>query len=580
MKKSMIQTKTFLLAALWLWCVGMWAIPARQRPFIVTNSDGTQLTLVLRGDESFHFYTTLDGVPAVQDETGDWHVRPELADSIQTTWAANNQRRNAHRTRRMAQRRTVGKNSSYTGKKKGLVILVNFQGKSMKSTSTPEKFSQRFNQEGYKESNHYGSVHDYFYDQSYGVFDLTFDVVGPVEASQSMAYYGENNANNEDKYVATLAAEVCTSANERYDINWADYDWDGDMEVDQVYIIYAGYGESAGASKNTIWPHEWTLTEGKSSGDGKGPIQLKGYTIDTYAMSCELAGTYGSTMDGIGTACHEFSHCLGLPDFYDTSYAGGFGMSAWDVMDGGCYNGARYIGECPSGFTAYERWFTGWLTPITLDSPISITQMPCLHDEPIAYIIYNDNNKNEYFMLENRQRTGWFQYTEDYTTAHGMLAYHVDYDEDAWINNEPNNNDGHQRMSIIPAGGIYGTYIQKKGYYTTEQEFCSQLFPGNKTVTELTNTSHTATNGKLFHKNTDGTLNMNKPITHITETDGLISFDFMGGDEANGIAAPACAVAETDAPQHYNLQGQRVAPTDPGIHIVRQAGGTRKVLVR
>ena len=568
------------------WCIiaTAWGAPAKKTPFIVTNSDGTQLTLILCGDETFHFHTTLDGIPAVQDEQGDWQLKPELADSLQRTWETRSQQRNAHRIRRAkaaAQRRAIKKNAAYTGQKKGIVLLINFPDKHMKSTSTLEKFKQRFNQVGYQEENHYGSVHDYFYDQSYQQFDLTFDVFGPIEVSEKMAHYGQNDAEGNDMLVATLAAETCRLADQKYNINWADYDWDDDGEVDQVYIIYAGCGESSpGVSSSAIWPHEWTLSEGKGW-DGDGPITLGGRTIDTYAMSNELASLSSSKLDGIGTACHEFSHCLGLPDFYDTSYSGGFGMSGWDVMDGGCYSGKNYMGECPTGFTAYERWFAGWLEPITLDQPVTITQMPCLHDEPVSYIIYNDGYPDEYFMLENRQPTGWFQYVENYTNMHGILAYHVDYSQLAWDNNTPNISAKHQRMTIIPASGKYGTLVNNgggKSYYTSEKEFRAQLFPGTQDITELTNTSHTQTGGKLFHKNTDGSYAMNKSVTHITETNGLISFDFMGGDEANGITAPTTL---SDAPtQYYNLQGIPVTPTTPGIYLVRQGESVRKVILK
>ena len=404
----------------------------------------------------------------------------------------------------------------------------------MKSVNTRDKFDKKFNQKGYNEDDHEGSVHDYFYDQSYGQFDLTFDVFGPIKVSQNYAYYGENDKNSNDKYVGILAAEACRLANQNYDINWADYDWDGDKEVDQVFIIYAGYGEHAGASKNAIWPHESSLTLAKRSGDGEGAIRLGGQIIDTYAMSCELRGTSGSKMDGIGAACHEFTHCLGLPDFYDVKYTGGFGMQHWDIMASGNNNGPMGHGEIPAGFTAYERWFAGWLNLIELDESTTITDMPCLNDEPVAYIIYNEGNHNEYFILENRQPTGWHQYVNYYTGMHGLLVTHVDYYRDIWVTNTVNSVKKHQRMSIIPAGNNYGTFTGST-YSVTADQYRSHLFPGNRYVTELTNESHASCGGELFNRNIGGTKYMNKPITDIRESNGLISFQFMGGSEAMDI---------------------------------------------
>lgn len=513
-----------------------YTMPAKSAPITVVNSDGSVLTIVLRGDENCHFYTTLDGVPVVQEEGGDYRLAPELADSIQARWKEKRTRRNERRMAKMQERRAKARQgapmaAAYQGKKRGIVILANFSNLQMKSANSREAFLRQFNEVGYHEDDHYGSVHDYFYDQSYGRLDLEFDVFGPVTVSQKYGHYGANNAKGEDLYVAELAAEVCQLADEQYDITWSNYDWDGDREVDQVYIIYAGYGENNGAPNNTVWPHEWTLSEGRQYYDGNGSIKLGGCIIDTYAMSCELRGTRGSTMNGIGTACHEFSHCLGFPDFYDTSYSGGFGMNSWDLMDVGSYNGKKLCGECPSGFTAYERWYAGWLTPTELDSPATITDMPALQDTAVAYIIYNNGNKNEYFMLENRQNRGWFRYTYNYTSCHGLLVTHVDYNARAWRNNELNNTANHQRMSIIPAGGEYGTY-NYGAYEITQYTYMSHLFPGWYNVTELTNASHSSAGGKLFNQNTDGSYYMNKPITEIEEKNGLISFKFMGGKTA------------------------------------------------
>jgi len=512
--------------------VNTFAIPAKRTPFTVTNSDGTQLTIILCGDENYHFYTTTDGIPVVQEENGDYRLAPELKDQISKTWRTRTGKRNAKRMQKASEAKTR-QASSYKGSKKGIVILVNFKNLNMKSANTNEAFNNQFNQVGYSKNAHYGSVHDYFYDQSYGQFDLTFDVFGPVTVSNNYAYYGGNDSDGNDKRPATLAAEACKLADQNYDINWADYDWDSNGEVDQVYIIYAGYGEHAGASTSTIWPHEWFLSEGAEYNDGDGAIQLGGHTIDTYAMSCELRGTNGSTMNGIGTACHEFSHCLGFPDFYDTSYDGGFGMNSWDLMDGGSFNGKDGWGEQPCGFSAYERKFAGWLDFTPLDTPQTITDMPALQDSPVAYILYNEGNQDEYFVLENRQNRGWFEYTAFFNSCHGMLVTHVDYDEEAWLTNTPNNLAKHQRMSIIPANKNFGTLRGSSGekyYDVSESQYCGQLFPGNSDVTELTNTSHQSYGGKLFNKNTDGTYNMNKPVTEITESaDGLISFQFMGG---------------------------------------------------
>ena len=567
-----------LLSFIWFCVVETaWSIPAQQRPFTVTNSDGTQLTIMLCGDECCHYYATLDGVPVVEEGNGDWRLAPELTDSIHQVWIEKSTRLNLRRQERGERNKTrqaFGYPSSYLGQKKGIVLLVNFSEKKMKTTNTNAKFVRKFNQVGYNEDGMWGSVHDYFYDQSYTKFDLTFDVFGPIEANNNYDYYGENDRKGDDKHVGELTAEICRKAHAQYNINWKDYDWDGDYEVDQVLIIYAGNGEHAGGGKSTIWPHESSLTLLKKFGDGEGAIKLGKYTIDTYAMTCELRGGSSSNkMDGIGAACHEFSHCLGLPDFYDTSGNGGFGMQAWDIMASGDKSGYDYAGECPTGFTAYERWFAGWLEPIELSSPTTITNMPCLYDEPVAYIIYNDGNRNEYFLLENRQTKGWYRFLSYFTDIHGLLVIHVDYDRNAWVTNRVNYEKNHQRMSIIPAGKSY-TPINATTYR-------SHVFPGNNNVTELTNDSHYAYGGKLFNKNLDKTYVMNKPITDIQERDGLISFKFMGGGIPDAITSLSPSLSEGEE-EWYTLNGVHLTgkPTTPGLYLKRGDGTTRKILVK
>lgn len=538
------------------------AVPANSIPFTVKQPDGFSLTLMLWGDENFHCYMTTDHIPVVEKEgtyyyaegdedsllisTGvlahDYIHRSEKEHSfcrakeetvkarIHTYWQSEIDKRNVRRQSRSVTKQQQTRNT-YTGSKKGLVILVEFANLSMKTENAQLEFDNQFNQAGYSKNGHIGSVHDYFFDQSYGNFDLTFDVVGPVIVSRNYGYYGGNNSRGGDKYPGTMIAEACKLA-DCY-VNFADYDWDGDGEVDQVFVIYAGYGESAsGAPSNTIWPHEYNLQSCKETGDGDGPLLLDGVIINTYACSCELQGASGAKMDGMGTACHEFSHCLGFPDLYDTGYNGGFGMNHWDLMDSGCYNGPTGSGEVPCGYSAYERYTAGWLDFEELTEPQIVEDMPCIADAPIAYKITNTQNIDEFFLLENRQNRGWFSYVGTCDSAHGMIITHVDYNAAAWAINKVNTGKDHQRMSIVPADNSYGEIYKVGGqtfYLTTENELLGDPFPGKHNVTEFTNTSHQRVGGLLFASNSDGSYFLNKPVENIRENNGLISFYFMGG---------------------------------------------------
>ena len=280
------------------------------------------------------------------------------------------------------------------------------------------------------------------------VFRLDFDVVGPVQLANGYAYYGEDDENGDDMRAGEMVVEACKAIDD--EVDFSDYDWDGDGFVDQVYVLYAWHGTATYSDDDTVWQHEYTLEES----DYGNTLEIDGVQVNTYACSSELGQSH---VDGIGTICHEFSHCLGFPDMYDTQYEGNFGMGSWDLMCSGSYNGGSF---CPAGYTSYERWVAGWLDPIELTEDMSVTDMKALSDGGESYVIYNDAHPDEYYLLENRQLTGW----DRELPAAGMLILHVDYDETVWQWNIVNDivdysdyegyedcvND-HQRLTIFHA---------------------------------------------------------------------------------------------------------------------------------
>lgn len=546
------MSKRFLtLAAMFMLAASAFAVPAKRVKRQVQQPDGSVLTVMLRGDENFHYTSTEDGQPLVQradgaycyatlDSNGKLTASAQVAHDVESRGAAElsflnyytaesqkvrslgmerAKQRNARRMARLANRGVVdasgkpvrrvmagatgGEGIGVTGKRKGLVILVNFKDKKMQSKHTQAEWNDYFNKVGYNKYGNNGSVHDYFYAQSYGKLDLEFDVIGPVTVSKNMASYGANDAQGNDIDPAGMIKEACELAYAKEKMDMSQYDWDGDGAVDQVYVIYAGYGEAAGGEANTIWPHEWDIQGGGYS------LVLGGQRIRTYACSSELNGGSGTYISGIGTACHEFSHCMGIPDFYDTAGGGCFGMDAWDLMDYGSYGGDGYE---PTGYNTYEKWVSGWIEPTILTEPCYIKNMKPLSDAPEACVVFNEANKNEYYIFENRQLKG----TDVALPNHGMLVIHVDYDQKVWFDNEVNNTSNHQRFTVVPADNKL-----------TSETVTGDTYPGTTKSTELTDTSKPA--ATLFNANSDGRKFLGKPVTEITEKDGLISFTFMGG---------------------------------------------------
>lgn len=559
--------KILCLIAFVVYCtIHATAIPANGLPKTITQPDGTKVTIRLVGDEFAHYILSVDGLLLQEAKEGGYYYAsmdggrltptdilahdPSHRNDMETKYVEKRiqektdsllistisqkhgellMKANDNRTNGIS--RALGIPTRYVGRKKGLVILVNFANLAMASQTAHEDFDRMFNEEGYHDNGCVGSVHDYFYDQSYGTFNLTFDVVGPVTVSRNFGYYGSDfSETSHDASVREMVVEACQLADPYVDFR--DYDWDDDGTVDQVFLVYAGYGQATGGPSNTIWPHESHISE---------TLVLDGVNISQYACSNELYGySEGNQMPmGIGCACHEFSHCLGLPDLYDRDYSGAFGMSYWDVMNSGSYNGPHGIGEVPCGYSAYERWFAGWLTFREISTSQKLPSILSIEESPVAYKIVNDGNANEFYTLENRQPDKWFQYTNEYEGLHGLLVTHIDYDLKSWMANNVNPNKKHQRMSPVVADNSYGK---------TYEEFAGDLFPGIRNVTELTNTSHADFGGTMFNRNTDGTFFMNKSLLNIQEKDGIISLDVVFNHE---LPAPVAGKPEDIAPNHF-----------------------------
>ncbi len=572
------------------------AIPAKRIVQTVRQPNGTELQVILRGDETFHFYTTIDGTPVRCNAQGYWETDTRDINALwreRASLRAEQRRPAAERIRRQlrdeAQRRAAARKKVATRadgdgsntetevqKKKGLLVLVNFKDKTLSTPTARIKtvYDQILNSVNNPYGDNYGSVHEYFLAQSYGELDVEFDVAGPVTLKNNMSYYGKDDGGEgNDAHPEEMVVEALKGVND--DVNFADYDWDGDGEVENVYVIYAGYGQASGAPSNTIWPHQWELSATNNA------LTLDGVRLDTYACGSELYGTSGTELDGIGTMCHEYSHCLGLPDFYDINYNETnpiFGMSYWSIMDSGCYSGDGY---CPAGYTAYERWYSGWLTPTVLDDGATIENMPAIEDEPVAYVVYNDGapagpsaltgaEHAEFYLLANHQQKGW----DTEAMGHGMMIIHADEDLSVWQSNEVNTTASRQRMTIIPADGK----AQAKSY----SDFTGDLWPGTSSNHALTDTSDPA--AKLYRNNTDGKKFMHKDITEITESSGQISFTFMGGkqtlvptpepDEDNVIINDKAFTAQWDAVTgavSYNLQWREVTQTEDNSDAVIDA---------
>lgn len=543
---------TFLL--LLTLCGSASASKAVPRKIEVTLTDGTPRTVRLVGDEHFSFYVSAQGELVIRH--GDtWRLATEEEQ------AATERGVNRARAMRAANGINAYRPFPYMGNPKALVIMVEFSDR--KFLFGKGDIDNMFNGSGYDDTSgyhNYSSLAQYMEDCSFGQYRPQFDVAGPYTLDNTVAYYGSNDG-GKDRNFSQMITEACTLADA--DVDFSDYDSDGDGYADLVYVVYAGYGENWGGSDDYLWP---------KSGIGSFGT-YDGVKVYRYGISQELAGYETLTdsdgnpmLNGIGVLCHEFCHTLGLCDIYptvswtDTSLYDNQSMEMWDLMDNG---GNNYNGYAPTPLTAWQRERLGWMTIETLTDPADVDLEPIDYGGK-AYRIANDDDAtgNEYYIMESipsGSGTGWYRRMR----GNGMLVTHVDYDETAFSNfNSPNNRQGKPRLTLLPADGILmssyrialkdtcSLYISYKEYYA---DMAGDTYPGTSAVTALTD-----------YKAYTGT--MDKPITDITQDGWKISFKFRGGAPIDGIGGVDATEEQSTQPV-YNLAGQRVSAGYRGITI-------------
>lgn len=523
--------KNLLFALMVLCSLGtIYAIPALPVYRSYVQSDGSVIELKLVGDEYNHSLVTRDGLTVARNSNGDYCYQT-IAGTSSIVAHEQGQRTAAENEYIAAHNESLSLESLMTAEKKALrratfkatssvpltpsvgspkipVLLVNF--KDIYFNHTKAEITDAL-LKGAK------SVGQYFSDQSNGKYTPQFDVYGTYTLTNNRSYYGGSDSGGTDERPASMTKEACQMAT---DVDFSQYDNNGDGYCDVVIIIYAGVGQAQSALGQAVWPCQGTMTDYSSQGDGNGAFTLNQVKVDRFAVFNEL-NLDGSTntIDGIGTFCHEFSHCLGLPDYYPTNSASYYGMGTWSLMDFGCYNDNTFT---PIGYGAYEKNYLGWLELIT---PVANTKynLPVFNQgnedtDQAVKITYDASGGDEYYILEYRAKQGWDQYIKD----EGILVTHVTYLKDYWDYNEVNNYSA-QLMTIVPADGVASDATETADLY-------------GETNHELTNSSSPAATGQW-----GGTTGyFNKPVTEIyLNNDGTASFWYMKGTGASLSASPS-----------------------------------------
>ena len=577
--------------------VASWAVKADPTPTVVTQPDGTQLTIIVHGDEDCNWYTTSDGVLLypignsyfVASISANGEIAPTTLLAHERSMRSDNEtsiiakqdkaafysaikgRQQQYRARRISIGTAATSYFPHTGSPKALVILVEFSDTLFSVSEPSVVFDEYLNHEGssmpdhsnYERRNH-GSVRQYFNDMSNGAFTPQFDVYGPVRMEKPSAYYGEGTDNM--TRIKEMIVAACDSIDKNVD--FTEYDQDGDGFVDLVYVIYAGYSQSVGGnSVDCIWPKSGTLGSVSNTFDG---MKIKRFGINNelnYYPGREFNNYPEITkrINGIGLFCHEFSHTLGFPDLYCELEVDNQELEYWDLMDGGEYVDNGYT---PAPYSPWEKEVAGWTT---IDEITEAKQITLADGQAVR--IKNDTN-DEYIILLNMQNNGWAKAM----LGHGMLVYRIDYPYDS-VNlfDKPNAiTSGKPAVTLLPADGLlissYRVYDSEpsdtKPYSITEyiNSHYGDPYPGTSNVTEI----------EKFQMNE---CVIEKPIYNITENleEGTISFEYLN-KIINGIDNISDLHSQDAKQTVYSIDGRNLG-TDfsklaKGIYIV----GGKKIL--
>lgn len=591
----MASKKLLLAFSLALTTLSSWAVKASPIPFVVTQSDGTTLTVHLNGDETFCWYSTADGA-ILSRQGGNFYIAhiDEAGNVSPTELLAHNatsrsfeeinvvakQNRamfflnKAKEIRNAKQVTSIqpAANPSYfphEGSPTAIVILVEFSDTKFTITDPVASFEQYLNGDeqndyGHGENLNYGSVKKYFNDMSFGTFTPNFKLCGPYTLPDSMEYYGKNTNTTTDVNCIEMIKEACSLASDDIDFYDDEYDSDGDGIIDLVYVIYAGYSESNGASESTIWPKSGVASIGTYGGK---KVMRYGVNNELNANPYVSSGTFSTPkINGVGLFCHEFSHCLGLPDIYPTVTSAQIdnqAMEYWDLMDGGEYSGYGYY---PTAYTAWEREVLGWHTITELTANDHTITISPVNDGGTSYKMVNPNDEDEYFVLEDIQKDGW----NSYSLGHGLIVYHVKWPtEGVSYSQHANNTASKPALALVPADGLLIS-SENDEYSTSEYKnsHSGDPFPGTSNVTTLTYKQSLPnyiwyTKGPSVYKSLK---NISEDTANMT-----VTFDYDAGT-ANGIDDAVTFVEAQQKTGIYSLDGTYIGTALPrsakGVFII------------
>jgi M6 family metalloprotease-like protein len=318
----------------------------------------------------------------------------------------------------------------------------------------------------------YGSLREFYIEQSYGTYDVTGETHGWLRTTDNYAttyddgYYGFGGGG---KAVTKAALDLVDPS-----VDFGLFDSDGpdgipnsgddDGYADACIIVYAGAGSHDTGDPSDIWAHQGGFDPNYLTNDpaaGGGFIRILSYTMQP---EVNMSADGDSVMAGLGVFAHEYGHILGLIDLYDGS-RDTWGIGYWCLMSYGAWLMRGDEVYSPAHLSAWCKEKLGWVTPVIVTQNLAGVVIPPVESDPTVYKVWRDGiPEEEYFLIENRQNVGF----DDILPGSGLLIWHIDGDGDPYIDlvdleEADGRDDLENGTGSRPEGGFYHPELGDSG---------------------------------------------------------------------------------------------------------------------
>jgi M6 family metalloprotease-like protein len=341
--------------------------------------------------------------------------------------------------------------------------------------------------------NQFHQLNDYYHEISMGKF-----VFSRVEENYGIENDGViavrlNKDHPDSGYSSDIHPDLKLAVLKAGDyVDFSPYDTNGDglITPDEMLIVFivAGYEEAYGEVTPSVWAHQSCVSSVNTPiADG---VNLMGCAFGgNYALFGERHGRYDIANNivahdaTVGIIAHELGHAaFKLLDLYPTDpTVTSVGIGYFGLMGAGNWAQAgsnEEPGETPVHMCAWSKLYTKkeWVDPEII-SEASDTVVLNESSSSNYNIVKLPINDNEYFLLENRNNSGYDQglYSLNGSFYGGMAIWHVDESVIAAkrASNTVNNDETHKGVDLEEAAEAnldFTIYVPENTLYPGDEK--------------------------------------------------------------------------------------------------------------